>query len=91
MTDCLAFTTSVRRNREDTWFATLSKLPAIAIFVRTTSGKEFLLKVHSSETVWKLKLRIQDRESLPATQQRVTFGEKELEDTEWLAKVSLPS
>jgi len=50
------------------------------IFVKTLTGKTIVLNVGAFETVEKLKDKIQDREGIPATLQRLIYAGKLLED-----------
>merc|ERR1712126_31352 len=54
------------------------------IFVITLTGKTIVLKVETSETVEKLKSKIQDRERIPSDLQRLTYAGKLLEDKKTL-------
>jgi ubiquitin C len=55
------------------------------IFVRTLIGKTITLDVDAADTVTAVKQKIQDREGIPPTEQRLIFGGKQLEDTRTLS------
>ena len=70
--------------KEATLHLVLRLRGGMQIFIKTLTGKTITLEVEPSDTIKKVKRKIQDKEGIPPNQQHLIFKRQELKETQTL-------